>query len=198
MLRPARAYPAGLLLLLAASLLLPLGAHGDPTVAPDGGGFKRATWDFATPGDYTATNADLAAGDASLATMRGWKNYTNDAEFTAAQQSVNRVVVNSGVRLAGNTANLISDGTFDLSPGPWTYTNGTTANVAAARDDTSKGKLWHETQRVQFDSLNDIFGTAPWAVSTGGAGSGGILNQETSVIVEPTGSMKDDLTIGSG
>ncbi len=187
---PARAYPATLLLLLSVSALLADPIRADPTVTPDGGGFKRATWDFATPADYSATNVNLAAGDATLVKTPGWRNYTNDAEFLAAQQSANRVVVNSGVRLQGNTANLISDGTFDQDPGPWIYTNGTNGFVIAQREGT-RGKMSHATQRAQFDSTDDVAGSG-WgpAASLGVAST---LSQDNSIFVEGTGSLRDDL-----
>ena len=185
-------YPAmAALLLLALSTAIPVRVDADPTVTPDGGGFKRATWDFATPGDYAATNVSLAAGEASLSKTSGWVNYTNDAGFLAAQQSANRVVVSNGVRLQGNTANLISDGTFDQSPGPWTYANGTTGHVLSAPDTSARAKLWHDTAKVQFDSMDACCNlpTPNWT----GASAGG-----SSLVSQDPASMRDDLVIVAG
>ncbi len=190
----SQAIPAVLLALLAASVLIPPPSlvAADPDITDAGGGFKNATWDFAPAADYNVTNVTVATGDASLAKKGGWTNYTNDAEFWDANESTNRVNVSSGVRLEGSTANLITDGTFDQDPGPdWTYTNGPTGNVSAARDPTAKGTIWHSTPRTQFDSMVDCCAlpTPNWtALSAGGS----------SAISQVPGSMRDDITLVIG
>jgi len=176
----SRAVPAVLLALLAASVLMPSVSrvNADPTISDAGGGFKNATWDFATPANYTATNVTLGAGNASLVKTREWRNLTNDAEFLAAQESTDRVVLSSGVQLAGSTANLIADGTFDQDPGIWwTYTNGTTGNVSAARDPTAKARMGHDTPRTQFDSMDDGASSFRWSAIGAGA-TCGILSDD--------------------
>src|SRR3972149_7445554 len=91
----SRAVPAvllALLALLAASVLMPYasGVNADPAIADAGGGFKIATWDFATPGEYAATNVALAAGNASLAKTGGRSDYTNDTEVLGADPATER------------------------------------------------------------------------------------------------------------
>jgi len=194
----SRAVPAVLLTLLAASVLLPSASRvsSDPDIADAGGGFKNATWDFATPADYTATNVTLAVGNASLAKTGAWKNYTNDTEFLAAQESTNRVVVSSGVRLAGSTANLIADGTFDQDPGPWTYSNGSSGNVSAVRDPTARGKMGHDTARIQFDDMEAGADTRWFGLGTGGSGC--LASDDNSVFHEGSGSLRCALTLTGG
>src|SRR2546426_1912516 len=123
-----RAYPAILLILLTISALSAAFARADPTIVDEGGGFKRATWDFGGGANYTATNVSLAPSNATLASTTSSKTWFG-ADFPNWRQSAVRTFANdSGVRLAGNTSNLVRDGTFDQTPGPWTYANGTTGH----------------------------------------------------------------------
>jgi hypothetical protein len=196
----SRAVPAVLLALLAASVLMPsaLRVTADPAIADAGGGFKNATWDFTTPGEYSAPNVSLALGNASLRKTSEWTNFTNDAAFLAANNGTGTsgVVVNSGVRLAGSAANVISDGTFDQAPGPWSYTNGTTRNVTASRDPTAKAKMGHDTPRTQFDSMDNPL------VNWNSIGSGGPLitdwARDTAVVQEGSASLRIGMSFPGG
>jgi len=96
-----------------------------------------------------------------------------------------------------NATDLIMDGTFDAIPGPWTYANGTTGAVTAARDPTARARLGHTTPVMRFDSMDDVFGTTPWtsAVSNGQVSSN--LSQETAIRTEGSGSMRDDIAVTS-
>jgi len=187
-------YPAVLLLILLALALLPAVA-ADPAVVDGGGGIKLATWDFSTPGDYNATGVAFAPGNATLALTPRWTNDTSDAEFLASEDSATNVSVNSGLRLVNQARSLIQDGAFNQTVGPWTYANGSTGQVVSARDPGGSARLWHLTPRVQFDSMDSVFGTHPWtAVSNGKSSSA--LSQSTFVRKEGTGSLRDDITIG--
>src|SRR2546428_480821 len=187
-------YPAMLLLILLALALLPAVA-ADPAVVDGGGGIKLATWDFSTPGDYNATGVAFAPGTATLALTPRWTNDTSDAEFLASEDSATNVSVNSGLRLVNQARSLIQDGAFNQTVGPWTYANGSTGQVVSARDPGGSARLWHLTPRVQFDSMDSVFGTHPWtAVSNGKSSSA--LSQSTFVRKEGTGSLRDDITIG--
>src|SRR2546428_340443 len=187
-------YPAVLLLILLALALLPAVA-ADPAVVDGGGGIRLATWDFSAPGGYNATGVAFAPGNATLALTPRWTNDTSDAEFLASEDSATNVSVNSGLRLVNQARSLIQDGAFNQTVGPWTYANGSTGQVVSARDPGGSARLWHLTPRVQFDSMDSVFGTHPWtAVSSGKSSS--TLSQSTFVRKEGTGSLRDDVTIG--
>ena len=187
-------YPGVLLLIFLALALLPAVA-ADPAVVDGGGGIKLATWDFSTPGDYNATRVAFVPGNATLALTPRWTNDTSDAEFLASEDSATNVSVNSGLRLVNQARSLIQDGAFNQTAGPWTYVNGSTRQVVSARDPGGSARLWHLTPTIQFDSMDNVFGTHPWtAVSSGKSSS--TLSQSTFVRKEGTGSLRDDVTIG--
>jgi len=188
------AYPAAVLLLLLAMMLLPAAA-ADPAVFEEGSGMKRATWDFSTLADYNATGVTLAPGIATLGRTPDWRNYTSDADFLASEDAAMNVAVNSGVRLINHATNLIQDGAFNQTMGPWTYINGTTGQVLSARDPRGSGRLWHLTPRAQFDSMDNVFGTQLWTSVSNGKSSS-VLSQSTVVREEGSGSLRDNLTIG--
>src|SRR5256712_136103 len=172
----------------------PPAVAADPAVVDGGGGIKLATWDFSTPGDYNATGVAFAPGTATLALTPRWTNDTSDAEFLASEDSATNVSVNSGLRLVNQARSLIQDGAFNQTVGPWTYANGSTGQVVSARDPGGSARLWHLTPRVQFDSMDSVFGTHPWtAVSNGKSSSA--LSQSTFVRKEGTGALRDDITI---
>src|SRR2546428_7782211 len=137
MIQAHRKLPAFAALLLIALALLPR-ASADPGVTNEGG-LQRATWDFSTASDYVPANMTLAVRDTTLGTAPNWRNYTTDAEFVAAEASATNVVTQSGLRLSTNGTNLVADGTFDLAPGPWTYSNGSTGQVTADRGARGRG-----------------------------------------------------------
>ena len=188
----SRRLPEALVLLLALVVLLP-GASAEP-VLTDQSGATRVTWDFSSTADYNVTDVALAPGTATLAQVSLWRNYTSDAEFLASQDSATNVSVGSGLRLVNQAANLIQDGTFDQTTGPWTFVNGTAGQVLSARDPGGNARLWHLTPRVQFDSMDDVFGTNNWAAVSYGRSTSS-LSQSTSVRVEGSGSLRDDLVI---
>ncbi len=187
----SRSLPEALGLLLVVVALLP-GASAEPVLS-DLGGATRVTWDFSSTADYNVTGLALAPGTATLAKTSLWRNFTSDAEFLASRDAATNVSVGSGLRLANHAANLIRDGTFNETTGPWTYVNGTTGQIVSARDLGGWARLWHPAPRAQFDSMDDVFGTGPWTgVSNGKSTS--TLSQST-VRVEGSGSLRDDLTI---
>ncbi|HYS99545.1 MAG TPA: hypothetical protein VEO20_02665 [Thermoplasmata archaeon] len=189
----SRHLPEALVLLLVVVALLP-GAAAAPVVSEQAGGAKRVTWDFSTGADYNVTGVALAPGFAALAQVPSWWNFTSDAEFLAAEASATNVSVGSGLQLAAQATNLIQDGSFNLTQGPWTYVNGTTGQVLSARDAGRDARLWHLTPSVQFDSMDNVFGTHPWtAVSNGQSTS--TLGQSTGTRHEGSGSLRDDVTL---
>ncbi len=189
----SRHLPEALVLLLVVFTLLPAVAAG-PRLTDEGGGVKRVTWDFSTAGDYEVTGVALAPGLATLAPVPYRWNFTSDAEFLAAEDSATNVSVSSGLRLVDQAANLIQDGSFNQTQGPWTYVNGTTGQVVSARDPGGSARLWHLTPSVQFDSMDSVFGTHPWtAVSNGQSTS--TLAQSTATRHEGTGALRDDVTL---
>ena len=188
-------YPAAVVLLFLAIVLLPTAA-ADPLGFSEGGGLQAAKWDFSTLADYVTNNVTLAAGNATLATTATWWNYTTDATFLASQDSSTNVVVSSGLRLINNATGLIQDGTFNLAPGPWTYASGTTNQVIAQRDPVGRARLSHSTPRFQFDSMDAVFGTRPWRSVANGQ-SASTLAQSTAIREEGTGSLRDYVTINS-
>src|SRR6266511_495099 len=190
----SRHLPEALVLLLVVIALLP-GAAAEPALSDQAGGAKRVTWDFSTVADYDLTDVAVAPGSATLAQTPLWRNYTNDSDFLAAEDSAANVSVSSGLRLVDQAVNLIQDGTFNQTSGLWTYANGATGQVLAARDAAGSARLWHLTPRVQFDSMDNVFGTRPW-VSGGNGKSSSILGQSTAVRVEGSGSLRDNVTIG--
>ncbi len=190
----SRHLPEALVLLLAVIALLPAAAAA-PVLSDQAGGAKRVTWDFSTAGDYDAAGVALAPKLATLAQVPSWWNFTSDAEFLAAEDSATNVSVSAGLRLVDQAANLIQDGPFNQTQGPWTYVNGTTGQVLSARDPGGSARLWHLTPRVQFDSMDDVFGTYPWASVANGKSSS-VLSQSTAVRVEGSGSLRDNVTIG--
>ncbi|HKZ64636.1 MAG TPA: hypothetical protein VJ400_09365 [Thermoplasmata archaeon] len=196
---PRRAIPAVLTVLLTAYLLLPAPARADPTFVNEGGGFGRATWDFATPSDYTATNATLAAGNASLTRSSFSKPY-DGSNFAAENESSPNVTVGPDVRLAGDPNNRIANGGFN-TPANWTYTP--SGNVSAAWDPVGRrARMNHSSNDAnpfQFDSMDDV-ATTGWP---GGPGSCDIgasitLNQEVvpGTVREGLGSLLADLDFG--
>ena len=119
----SRHLPEAVVLLLVVVALLP-GAAAAPVLSDQAGGAKRVTWDFSTAADYDATGVTLAPKLATLAQVPSWWNFTNDAEFLAAEDSSTNVSVSSGLRLVDQAANLIQDGAFNQTQGPWRYLNG--------------------------------------------------------------------------
>jgi len=190
----SRHLPEALVLLLVVLALLP-SAAAEPALTDQGGGAKRVTWDFSTAADYNLTDVAVAPGSATLAQTPLWWNYTNDSDFLASEDSATNVSVSSGLRLVDQAVNLIQDGTFNQTSGLWTYANGATGQVLAARDAGGSARLWHLTPRVQFDSMDNVFGTHPWASVANGKSSS-ILGQSTTVRVEGSGSLRDNVTIG--
>ncbi|HYS72483.1 MAG TPA: hypothetical protein VEO96_00660 [Thermoplasmata archaeon] len=191
--KPSRHLPEALVLLLVVVALLP-GAAAAPVLSDQAGGAKRVTWDFSTAADYDVTGVALAPGLATLAPVPSWWNFTSDAEFLAAEASATNVSVGSGLRLVDQAANLIQDGSFNQTQGPWTYVNGTTGRVLSARDAGRNARLWHLTPSAQFDSMDNVFGTRPWtAVSNGQSTS--TLGQSTGTRHEGSGSLRDDVTL---
>ena len=190
----SRHLPEALVLLLVVVALLP-GAAAEPVLRDQAGGAKRVTWDFSTAADYDGTGVTLAPKLATLAQVPSWWNFTNDAEFLAAEDSATNVSVSSGLRLVDQAANLIQDGSFNQTQGPWRYLNGTTGQVLSARDAGGSARLWHLTPSVQFDSMDNVFGTHPW-VSVANGKSSSILSQSTTVRVEGSGALRDNVTIG--
>src|SRR6266568_4592253 len=183
-----------LVLLLVVVALLP-SAAAEPVLTDQAGGAKRVTWDFSMAADYNLTDVSVAPGIATLAQTPLWRNYTNDSDFLASEDSATNVSVSSGLRLVDQAVNLIQDGTFDQTSGLWTYANGATGQVLAARDAGGRARLWHLTPRLQFDSMDNVFGTHPW-VGVGNGKSSSILGQSTTVRVEGSGSLRDNVTIG--
>ncbi len=95
-----------------------------------------------------------------------------------------------------NAMNLISDGTFDATPGPWTYANGTTGAVTASRDSTARARLGHTTPGFEFDSMDNALGPTPWtSVTSGQTHAYSNLSQETVIEVEGNGSLIANVTI---
>ena len=162
----ARVYPAATLIVLLAAALL-VPSLLAPT--PD-----RATL---VP---TRGSATYAVGSGSEAPMRA--NGAGAAE--------------SGLPFAPQNANLITDGTFDSIPGPWTYTNGTTRVVTAERDASARARLGARTLVLRFDSMDNISGPNPWVSvipKPGDATSN--LSQSTAFREEGSGSLRDDVMI---
>ena len=192
---PARACAVALLALTLA-LQVANSGRANPIYADEGGGMRRATWDFAVPSDYYAAGVALAAGAATLAKSDGSRNYTNDAEFLAAESASNNATVRSGVRLLGNQTDLVRDGTFDQAPGPWSYVNGTTGAVTAERESAGRARLGHTGPVLKFDSMDSISGPNPWVsvVSNPGDATSNV-SQETVNRMEGTGSLRDVVTI---
>lgn len=131
-----------------------------------------------------------------VARMTGSEDPAND-RAAAGPPLAGGVVADANPWVVRNATDLIMDGTFDAIPGPWTYANGTTGAVTAARDPTARARLGHTTPVMRFDSMDDVFGTTPWtsAVSNGQVSSN--LSQETAIRTEGNGSMRDDIAVTS-
>jgi hypothetical protein len=135
-------------------------------------------------------------GAAVLRMMGPMDPSTNHAAADASRLA-GGVLANSAPQLVRNATNLVADGTFDQTPGPWTYTNGTTGAVTASRDPQARARLGHTTPVLHFDSMDDVFGATPWtsAVSNGQVSSN--LSQETTIRMEGNGSLRDDIAVTS-
>src|SRR5439155_13616770 len=101
----------------------------------------------------------------------------------------------SNPRLVRNATNLIADGRFDATPGPWNYTNGPTGAVTSSRDPTSRARLGHTEPVLRFDSMDDVLGTTPWTSLVSNPQSASNLSQETAIRKEGNASPHDDVTI---
>ena len=105
-------------------------------------------------------------------------------------------VAESQPSIVRDAVNLISDGTFDTMPGPWTYANGTTGAVTASRDPTARARIGHTTPVLEFDSMDNVTGPTPWTnVTSGQTHAYSNLSQETVVGVEGNGSLRANVTI---
>ena len=143
----------GVLLALTLALQVANSGRANPIYADEGGGMRRATWDFAVPSDYYAAGVALAAGAATLAKSDGSRNYTNDAEFLAAESASNNATVRSGVRLLGN------QGCDASSP------------IERSRISSVAGGEHHEVSRVAHQVLSQVDvvpGTSVVCIVSGG------------------------------
>jgi len=115
--RFSRAAAFVLAFLSVSSLLLgaPRRATADPSIIDNPDGTSDAVWDFVTPGDYALTNAAIAGGVASLASMTTWWNSTSAADFASpdSETNIDRAQWPGDVALAANPMTLVS-----LQPGP--------------------------------------------------------------------------------
>ncbi len=92
-----------LALALAALTLLPL-ARGDPSVTTSGQGSLDIVWNFQNPANYTAADAVVQAGQASLRRTVSWRNWTTQADFANYSSAAN-------VDLASRPGNVLLNDT---------------------------------------------------------------------------------------
>ena len=105
-------------------------AISDPTVLDHGDGSRTVTWDFANPGNYSATNVTLSPGNASLALGISTWNQTTQSDFETGAGSNVTVMSDGSVRLSSNSTELVKNGNF-TSSADWTYENSTLQYVMA-------------------------------------------------------------------
>ena len=141
-------FHGGVLLPLALALLLLVPAvKADPTVTGGGQGSLDIVWRFQDPANYTTSDVEVQAGQASLRRIPGRSNFTTQSDF-ADNASV------ANIDLGRRPGDVVLNGTSGPSPATATYTS---KPVGVGKSVSWNAIAWNASS---FDDHSDEFGGA--------------------------------------